>query len=130
MQTERDLSKHRLAQARQCMESARTLCAANDYKGAANRAYYCAFHCMRSVMALERIDFKKHSAVIAHFRKEYVRTGIFDSRLSKIIEKLFELRAESDYDDYYVVAKADVSEQLANAEYFYGQIKAYLDKEI
>ena len=60
---------------------------------------------MRSVLALENVDYKKHSAVIAHFREKYIKTNIFDKRLSDIITTLFRLRGKSDYDDFYIVQK-------------------------
>lgn len=73
-----DLAVYRLETARQCIISAKALIKISDYKGAANRSYYAVFHCMRSVLALCSIDFSKHSAVGAFFRKEYIKTGIFD----------------------------------------------------
>ena len=73
-----ELSKYRIQQARQCIKSAKTLVHINDYRGAANRSYYAIFHAMRSVLALENKDFSKHSGVSAYFRKEYIKTGIFD----------------------------------------------------
>ena len=72
----------------------------SDYKGAANRSYYAVFHCMRSVLALSSIDFSKHSAVCAYFRKEYIKTGIFDVSMSDIISEAFDIRSDSDYNDY------------------------------
>ena len=39
-----DLSKVRLAQAQQCIASAKILAENNDYRGAANRSYYAIFH--------------------------------------------------------------------------------------
>lgn len=54
-----DLSDYRLEQARRCIKSARVLAADGDFKGAANRAYYAIFHCMRSVIVLEGADFSK-----------------------------------------------------------------------
>ena len=70
-----DLAKYRLGTAKQCIISAKALIEISDYKGAANRSYYAVFHCMRSVLALYSIDFSKHSAVVAYFRKEYIKTG-------------------------------------------------------
>ena len=127
METKRDLSQYRLEQAEQCLKSAKILLDSNDYKGAANRSYYCVFHCMRSILALEETDFKKHSGLIAYFRKEYIKTGKLDVALSDIITDVFQIRTESDYDDYYVVNKADVEEQIKNAEYFIQQTKEYLE---
>lgn len=41
-----DLSRYRLSQAFQCIQSLKLLIENNDYKGAANRSYYAIFHCM------------------------------------------------------------------------------------
>ncbi len=122
-----DLAKYRLAQAKQCIISAEKLYEIEDYKGAANRSYYSVFHSIRSVLALEKVDFKKHSAVISYFRKTYIKTGIFDVRLSDIISEAFDIRSDSDYDDFYIVSKKDIEEQIENVKYFYNEIEKYLE---
>ena len=53
---------------------------------------------------------------------------MFDTELSTIISALFDIRTESDYDDFYVISKQEVKEQLANAELFYSEIKKYLSE--
>ena len=45
-ETKRDLSKVRLEHAEECLSAAKALLNVNDYKGAANRAYYSVFHAM------------------------------------------------------------------------------------
>ena len=70
---------------------------------------------MRSVLALSSIDFSKHSAVGAYFRKEYIKTGIFDISMSDIISEAFDIRSDSDYNDYFVISKKEVEEQISNA---------------
>lgn len=108
------------------MKSAKILEDIGDTKGATNRSYYCVFHCIRSVLALEKIDFKKHSAVIAYFRREYIKTGLLDIHLSDIITELFQIRVESDYDDFYIISRQDVKEQIENAEFFYKAILTFV----
>jgi uncharacterized protein (UPF0332 family) len=125
-----DLSKYRLEQAEQCIKSAQLLADANDYKGAANRSYYCIFHCMRAVLAMEHIDFAKHSGVSAYFRKAYIKTGIFDDEYSDIIREAFDYRSDSDYDDFYVISKEEVAEQIANAKKFYDGVNKYLQEKL
>lgn len=125
----KDLSDYRLEQAKRCIKSARVLVADNDYKGAVNRSYYAIFHCMRSVLVLDGVDFSKHSGVLAYFRKQYIKTGIFDIELSDIIGEAFDIRNDSDYDDYYIISKEDVKEQIENAEKFYCIIEEYLRKK-
>lgn len=121
------LAEYRLEQAQTCIKSSRVLVQENDYKGAANRAYYAIFHCMRSVLALDGQDFAKHSGVSAYFRKEYIKTGIFDVEYSDIIREAFDIRTDSDYDDFYVLSKSEVEEQISNAQRFYDTIAKYLE---
>lgn len=80
-----DLSKYRLNKAAEMLETAKRDLAAGDYASANNRAYYCIFHAMRAVLALNGEDFKKHSAVIAKFAQEYLKTDILPRELSKVI---------------------------------------------
>ena len=110
--------------------SAKALIEISDYKGAANRSYYAVFHCMRSVLALCAVDFSKHSAVGAYFRKEYIKTGIFDVSMSDIISEAFDIRSDSDYNDYFVISKIEVEEQILNAQYFYDRVEEYVVAQI
>ena len=125
----KDLSKYRLEQSEQCLKSSGLLYDSGDYKGAANRVYYAIYHAIRSVIALDGVEFVKHSGNISYFRKEYIKTGIFDVELSDIITKAFTIRSGSDYDDFYIVSKDDTSKQIENATLFYNQIKHYLENK-
>lgn len=125
-----DLSVYRLETAKQCIISAKALIEISDYKGAANRSYYAIFHCMRSILALNSIDFSKHSAVAAYFRKEYIKTGIFDVSMSDIISEAFDIRSDSDYNDYFFISKKEVEEQVLNAQYFYEKVEDYVVAQI
>ena len=128
MGIEKDLAEYRLEQAEQCLKTAKKNFEFGDYKATANRSYYCVFNAIRGLFALERIDFKKHTGVISYFRKNYVKTGIFDKKLSYILGNLFEIRTFSDYEDYYLISRQEITEQIENAEYFLEQIKQYLTK--
>lgn len=125
----RDLSKYRLEQANDCLGSAKKNLIIDEYKTAANRSYYCVFNAMRSLLALDGVDFKKHSAVISYFRQNYIKTGIFDVKLSHFLEELFRVRGASDYDDFFIIGKSDVEIQIEQAEYFLGEIKKYLSNQ-
>ena len=111
------------------MHSARLLIDAGDYKAAANRSYYAAFSAMRAVLALDGLDFKRHSGVIAEFRKSYIKTGVFDAELSHIIDSLKDVRQSSDYDDFYLISKEEVSQQVDNAEHFVSEVEVYLKNQ-
>lgn len=123
----KDLCYYRLEKAGRCLESARMLVQLGDYDSAANRSYYLVFHCIRSLLALEGVDFSKHSGVMGYFQRNYVKTGIFGKEYSKILTEAFEIRSESDYDDYYVISKKEVEEQIENAQFFRNGVKSYID---
>ena len=120
------LAKYRLQKAYVDLDAARLNYEHGLMDAAANRSYYAIFHAARAVLALTGADYKKHSVVIAFFRKEYVKTGVFEKKLSDIIQDAFEIRTDCDYEDFYVVAKEDVEQQIKNAEYFIVKIEEYL----
>ena len=119
------LSAVRLEHAKECLGAAKSLQNSENYKSAANRSYYAIFHAMRAVLAFDGIDMKHHSGVISEFRKLYIKTNIFDIKLSQIISVLFDIRTESDYDDFFIISKSEVQEQIENAEYFLNRVKTY-----
>lgn len=120
------ISKVRFAKAEECLADAKLLLERESYKSAANRSYYAVFHAMRAVLAYDGYDSKKHSGIIAEFRRLYIKTGIFESSMSDTICSLFDLRTDSDYNDFFVASKADVAAQVKNAEHFVDRVKSYL----
>lgn len=120
------LSRVRLENAARCIKSSKLLLDDGDYKSAANRSYYAVFYAIRAVLALDGVDYKKHSAVISHFRKEYIKTEIFNVSFSEILSELFEIRTDSDYDDFFILSKDDVIRPINNAELFTDAVTRYL----
>lgn len=120
------MSQARLTHAEECLSATKSLRETGNYKSAANHAYYTVFHAIRAVLSLNEIDMKRHSGVISEFRRLYIKTGIFQSELSQIISSLFEIRSDSDYDDFFVISKNEVDEQIKNAELFLTSVRTYL----
>ena len=120
------MSQARLEHAVECRSAARNLLETGNCKSAANRSYYAIFHAMRAVLAFDEIDMKRHSGVISEFRRRYIKTEIFETRMSEIISVLFDVRTDSDYDDFFVISTADTAAQIANAAYFVDRVATYL----
>ncbi len=129
-QEEKDLSLYRLSKAESYLKDAKKTLELEMYDTAANRSYYTIFHAARAVLALDGVDFKKHSGVISNFQMRYIKTGVFDKKLSDILKSAFSLRTESDYEDFYVIDKADVVQQVEEAEVFYTAVAAHVSKRI
>jgi len=120
------LSQARLEHAVECLSAAKNLLETENYTSAANHSYYAVFHTMRAVLAFDEIGMKHHSGIISEFRCRYIKTGIFETRMSEIISVLFDVRTDSDYDDFFVISKADTAVQIENAAYFVDRIELYL----
>ena len=122
-----DLSRYRLAKASEMLETARRDMHAEDYASANNRAYYCIFHAMRAVLALDGEDYQKHSAVIARFSLNYLKTDILPREYGKLISNASLIRNRSDYEDFYICSVEDTQKLVAGAEAFLKCVTGYLN---
>ena len=124
------LARYRLEKAQQVLQSADMLMnMTNDYNSVVNRCYYAVFHSVRSILALERKDFEKHSAVISYFRRAYIKTHIIPVEASDILGEAFNSRNESDYRDFFEVSKEQAEQQLCSAKRFVEIVEAYLKSQ-
>lgn len=125
----RELSYHRLQQAKEDLEAAKLLYKEKFFKSANNRAYYSIFHAIKSVLALEPIDFKRHKDVLAYFNKNYISKETFPKSIGKRIVEASRIREDSDYDDEYIVNPEATETQISTAEEFINLVQHYLNKK-
>jgi len=124
-----DLSKYRLAKAAETLVTAKRDMEAGDYASANNRAYYCIFHAMRAVLALDGEDYKKHSAVIARFTVNYLKTELLPRDYSKLIANASLIRNRSDYEDFYICSVEDTFRLVEGTEAFLHSINIFLQQK-
>lgn len=124
-----DLSRYRLAKATETLETAKRDMHAEDYASANNRAYYCIFHAMRAVIALDGEDYKKHSAVIARFTMDYLKTDLLPRDYGKLISNASLIRNRSDYEDFYICSIEDTHKLVKGAEDFLHSVHEYLQQK-
>ena len=125
-ETQSALAQYRIEQSRECLEDSKRSLRDGSFKTAANRSYYCIFHAMRAVLALDSFDSKKHSGIIAFFRQRYIKTGIFQPELSDMIQNAYRNRGKSDYEDFFVISKEETTEQIENAKTFLAAVEAHI----
>lgn len=123
-----DLSRYRLDKAAEMLVTAQRDADAEDYASANNRAYYCIFHAMRAVLALDGEDYKKHSAVISRFTLNYLRPEILPRDYGKLIANASLIRNRSDYEDFYICSIEDTKRLIEGAKDFYQTVSLYLHK--
>lgn len=126
----KDLVLHRLEQAKEDIQACEVLYKTKLYKAANNRAYYAIFHAIRSVLALEPIDFKKHKDVIAYFNQYYVNTGKFPKQMGRRIARANQVREDSDYDDAFVVDSNNTMVQIETAKELLKLVEEYINSKL
>lgn len=120
------LSAHRFGRAKEELQTAELLLKNANFRSSINRSYYAIFHAIRAVNALDGFDSSKHSGVIAHFNQEYVKTGVFEKGVSKIIRNASELREQADYEDFYEATQEEASDVFMQASQFISEVERYL----
>ncbi len=125
----KELSKHRLKQAKEDLKASKLLYDTKLFKSANNRAYYSIFHSMKAILALEPIDFKRHKDVIAYFNKNYIHTEIFPKNMGRRISDASRIREDSDYDDEFIVKPEDTLAQIETAEEMIKVTEEYINKK-
>lgn len=120
------LSQYRMERSEAMLLSAKRDFRAEDYASANNRAYYCLFHAMRAVLALDGVDFKKHSAIIARFGQDYLKTDRIPRSFGTLITTASLIRNRSDYEDFYICSTEETEKLIAGAGSFLRAVKAYL----
>lgn len=84
---------------------------------------------LRAVTALDGFDSSKHSGIIAYINRVYVKEGIFDKTLSKLIDTAYRLRERADYMDFEIISKEMAENQLQKAEQVKAVIEPFLDEK-
>ena len=120
--------QYRIDIAKEKLKSAKILLDAGQYKDSIGRSYYALFSAVRAVLAKDQVDFSKHAGVIAYFQKNYIKTERFERKYSKYLTSAFQIRNSCDYDDFYIVSKANAEEQYRKVDEMIRVIIDYLCK--
>ena len=82
---------------------------------AVSRLYYAVFYAIEALLLKKDKYFKKHSGVISHFGKEYVKKGKISNEFHRFVITLFELRESADYEPIFDIDDEKFNEFFDNA---------------
>lgn len=125
-----NLAKYRIDKAKDCVKASKLLLEENMYADSANRSYYAIFHSMNALCALRSVGYKKHSGVLSDFNLNYIKENLIEVEYSKIAKNAFSIRTKSDYSDFYIVSKQEVTEQYKNAVKFVERIEKFINETV
>lgn len=115
--------------ARDAVESAQYNLDGGFYGVAVNRAYYAFFYAATALLLTRNLTRAKHSGVLAAFREQFIRSGIFPVEDSHAYGESFELRNVTDYEMLGQADEAQSRLAVANARNFIGRCETYLAQE-
>lgn len=112
-----------LERAEKSIAAAKKLASDKYYDFAASRAYYSVFYAATAILLRDKIEFRKHSGVIASIHQKFIKTGRLDKKFGKDLNWLFELRSVGDYGASIHVPEQEAEKAIAAAERFIEAIK-------
>ena len=96
------------------------------YSTAANRLYYSFYYAASALLLSKGVETHRHSSLQSMMHLHFVKTGIMTSDDGLLMRQLFNLRQESDYDDFVVVTKEDLDPLVIKTKELIDKIKSLL----
>jgi uncharacterized protein (UPF0332 family) len=126
----KELVLDRLNRAKRALADASILLGAQSYFGAVNRIYYASFYAAKALLILKELDAPKHSGVIALFNQHFVKEGIIAKETGRILNDLFGLRIEGDYEDFKTFKREEAEEALHKCQFFIAEIENVIRSKV
>lgn len=127
---ERDeLIRYRFEKADEASEHVQMLIENKAWNIAINRLYYSCYYAVSALLASIDIYPKSHSGTGQMFRLHYIKTGKVDDNLGELYTRLFEMRQDSDYEDFIDYEQEDVIPLIEPTKAFINEIRSLLFKD-
>jgi len=124
------LIDYRLEQADEALADAEFLLSAGRHRGAANRLYYAAFYAAMAVLLTRRLEYSRHSGVIAFFDREFIRTNLLPKEYSRTLHRAFSERQQDDYMPFVEMDPDELQLLLADVRTMVHGIRDHIREDI
>jgi uncharacterized protein (UPF0332 family) len=118
-----------LQKAKESLDAARNLLRDGYPDFSASRAYYAMFYVAEALLAVLGQSYRKHSAVIAAFGREYAKQGRLDPKFHQWLLAAQNYRNVGDYGIEAHVSNADAESVCTWAQEFIEAAEAYLSRK-
>lgn len=126
-ESRQDMILYRQEKADMALADAMFLTDAARYNLAANRLYYALYHAASALLLSKGISTKRHSGLITQIHLNFVKTGILTSDEGALFKVMFDLRHESDYEDFIDVECTDIEEYTPQVKMLVEKLKRLTD---
>ena len=93
------------------------------YNTAANRLYYAFFYAATALLISKGVEAHRHSGLQAMIHLHFVKTGLLTSEDGLLMRQLFNLRQESDYDDFVEITYENLEPLVSRTKDLIDKIK-------
>ena len=124
------LFRYRLKEARETLVDAERMLAGDfALRSVVNRAYYAMFYALLALFLRNEIRLKtsKHQGVISSFDREFVQPGRVETRHSKALHRVFELRQQGDYREFSDISREKATTAVDEARDFIAAVDALIE---
>ena len=121
-----DLINYHIEQADNTIQEIPLLIESELYKTAVNRIYYGMFYALLALALKHNFKTSKHRQLIGWFNKQFIKTGIIDTKYGKIINDAFENRSDSDYGLFVDFTNDEVQEMYKEMQEFINELKKHI----
>lgn len=120
--------EYRIERSLQALEEAQSTVENGFLNLAANRLYYTLYYAASALLISKGIPTKTHAGIMAQFHLHLVKTGILSIDDGKLFRTLYNLRQESDYEDFIEVHIEDIDELMPKVVELVEKLKNLIDK--
>ena len=114
-----DRANETLAEAKMAFEN-------ESYLLAANRVYYSAFYTVSALAIKNNFSTSKHGQLLGWFNQYFIKTKIIEKHFGEFYKNVFQMRQQSDYDDFVEIDKASIEEKFRTAMEFIDRVSELL----
>ena len=119
-----------IEKARRYLRSVELLIQDGDYDSAVSRSYYAMFYSAQAALLKKKMTFTSHKAVISAFGRYFVKTGIFEKRLGRDLNIIFDERQLGDYESNFSISEDNARHTFESAGGFVDQIEEWLKSDL
>ena len=126
----RTLITYRLERAREALQEANILLERGHGNTFVNRLYYACFYAVSALLLTRELSSAKHSGVRSLFHQNFVKSGLVDTELGQLYDRLFDNRQKGDYADLVRFDPDEVRDWYDEAREFVETMENIIKKEL